>query len=324
MYKRQEVVYADECFARVYDGASGEVLFSQHHSSCTWYENPVVADVDGDFRAEIVVGSNFNCGSASEGIRCPGVGPRNEDVLFAGVRCADDSECLSGRCAMGFCRCTADPQCCPSGAGSECTYVCAAPPAGTPGAGNTCRASRPRGVRGLRVYNDVADRWVRSRMLWNQHPYNVTNVTDDGRIPRSSLVRPNWREAGLNNFRTNVQGTSSPMAAPDATAGAQRVECLADGAVRITARACNRGATPLADGLAVTFRAAGRPEPLCDVTTARMLAPGECVDVPCRATLSDTAPTTVTVTVDERRSTSECRERNNTATVTAQPCRLPG
>jgi hypothetical protein len=54
-----EVVYADECFARVYSGFDGTVLFSQYHSSCTWIENPVVADVTGDFHSEIIVPSNL-------------------------------------------------------------------------------------------------------------------------------------------------------------------------------------------------------------------------------------------------------------------------
>ena len=45
-----EVVYGDECFTRVYNGLTGDVLFSQYRSSCTWYENPLIADVD-DFDA---------------------------------------------------------------------------------------------------------------------------------------------------------------------------------------------------------------------------------------------------------------------------------
>jgi hypothetical protein len=324
---RVEAVYADECFARVYDGATGEVLFSQHHSSCTWYENPVVADVDGDFRAELVVGSNFNCGNAMSGIACPGVGPRGVDVLFPGIRCALDADCPSGSCALGFCRCTMDAQCCPTGAaGAECTYVCAAPPAGTPGSGNTCRASRPRGVRGLRVYNDVADRWVRSRMVWNQHPYNVTNIGDDLRVPRTSAVLPNWRERGLNNFRTNVQGTAQPTASPDATAGGGRVECLPEGAARLFARVCNRGSAPIADGLPVTFAAGAGTlgsTPLCRLTTARVLAPGECLELTC-LWATPTAGATVFVTADDGRSTTECREGNNLGLITAVECRQPG
>ena len=43
-----EAVYGDECFARVYEGKTGEVLYSSYRTSCTWYENPIVADVDND------------------------------------------------------------------------------------------------------------------------------------------------------------------------------------------------------------------------------------------------------------------------------------
>jgi hypothetical protein len=50
-----EVVYADECWARVYDGATGAVKFSAPHTSLTANEYPLVADVDGDFFSEIVV-----------------------------------------------------------------------------------------------------------------------------------------------------------------------------------------------------------------------------------------------------------------------------
>ncbi|MEZ4380389.1 MAG: VCBS repeat-containing protein [Nannocystaceae bacterium] len=50
-----EAVYRDECFVRVYDGKSGEVIFSAPASSGTGMEYPVIADVDGDFSTEIVV-----------------------------------------------------------------------------------------------------------------------------------------------------------------------------------------------------------------------------------------------------------------------------
>src|SRR5690606_26794498 len=121
---RAEVVYGDECFLRVYDGQSGDVLFSQRRSSCTWYENPVVAAVDGDFNAEIVIGDNFNCGSATSGVVCsdtakgPGLGPRSTDPLFPGLRCTDGADCASGVCDAGLCRCTMDEECC-AGVGCE-------------------------------------------------------------------------------------------------------------------------------------------------------------------------------------------------------------
>ncbi|MBI5517768.1 MAG: hypothetical protein HY909_28615 [Deltaproteobacteria bacterium] len=60
-----EAVYRDECFLRVYRGATGQVLYSSPARSGTGYELPVIADVDGDFSTEIVVPR------AGAGIRCP-------------------------------------------------------------------------------------------------------------------------------------------------------------------------------------------------------------------------------------------------------------
>ena len=58
---KAEVVYGDECYTRVFDGASGGTLFEAENASCTVHENPVIADVDRDGRAEIVVGTNSVC-----------------------------------------------------------------------------------------------------------------------------------------------------------------------------------------------------------------------------------------------------------------------
>lgn len=55
---RAEVVYADECFLWVYDGKTGKVRFGASHTSFTTNEAPVIADVDGDGRAEVLAISN--------------------------------------------------------------------------------------------------------------------------------------------------------------------------------------------------------------------------------------------------------------------------
>jgi len=57
-----EVVYHDELHLFIFRGTDGAVLYSTPNSSCTWYEYPLVADVDGDDRAEIVAVGNTNCG----------------------------------------------------------------------------------------------------------------------------------------------------------------------------------------------------------------------------------------------------------------------
>jgi len=53
-----EVIYADECFLWVYDGKTGAVRFATQTTSFTATEAPIVADVDGDGKAEIVMVSN--------------------------------------------------------------------------------------------------------------------------------------------------------------------------------------------------------------------------------------------------------------------------
>ncbi|SFL91172.1 Ig-like domain-containing protein [Marinobacter zhejiangensis] len=55
---RAEVVYADEYYLRIYDGPTGQVIYEIANTSGTTYELPVVADVDNDNHAEIVVISN--------------------------------------------------------------------------------------------------------------------------------------------------------------------------------------------------------------------------------------------------------------------------
>ena len=75
-----EVVYRDECWLRVYNGPDGSKRFAAPVTSGTVQEEPVIADVDGDGHAEIVVGSdsaqNNRCkGSRSSvelGIKHPG------------------------------------------------------------------------------------------------------------------------------------------------------------------------------------------------------------------------------------------------------------
>lgn len=50
-----EAIYRDECWMRVYDGKTGKTLFAVSAPSATGVELPVVADVDGDGHAEIIV-----------------------------------------------------------------------------------------------------------------------------------------------------------------------------------------------------------------------------------------------------------------------------
>ncbi len=54
-----EVLFADEIAFRIYDGATGTIRYdNRNHASLTVWEYPVIADVDNDGSAEIVVADN--------------------------------------------------------------------------------------------------------------------------------------------------------------------------------------------------------------------------------------------------------------------------
>lgn len=53
-----EVVYADECYLRVYSGVDGTVLLELPNSTGTIHEYPLVVDVDDDGNSEILVVAN--------------------------------------------------------------------------------------------------------------------------------------------------------------------------------------------------------------------------------------------------------------------------
>jgi hypothetical protein len=302
---RAEVVHGDQCFTRIYDGATGAVTASRPRTSCLWYENPVIADTDGDLNAELVTTSNGGCGAA-----CPALDP-----LFDGVRCADDTDCAAPtRCgrdqpgdALGRCRCAQDPEC---GDG----YACRDPIAGPSPAGKVCRAAHPVGVSaGVRVIADAADRWIGARPIWNQHAYSVTNIDAAGRVPRTSQWLRNWTQPGLDTFRANQPGDpAAPRAQADLTVRQAKVTCDPAGPT-VSAEVCNRGSQPAAAGVPVAVYAATTPSRLrCQGETGEPLAPGSCATVSC----SWLGPTgDAAIVVDDRGTGNgtvrECREDNN-------------
>lgn len=317
-----EVVYADECFARVYSGSDGQVLFSQYRSSSTWLENPVVVDVDGDYRAELVVPSNnrnFSAASCSGLLNADGV-----ETHFAGLICKDGSDCLSGVCSEGLCRCTSSAQCCGAADDAACVefgYKCAAPPDNTPGTGNTCRASYPHGLAGIRVYKDSHDRWVRSRTIWSQHAYAVTHISEQGVVASTSQWASNWTTPGLNNFRQNVPGEADGKDIGDMTASVGRhFVCDAQGAL-LKVPVCNRGTAPIGAGVQVGFYVG--EERICSSVTEEPIPAGSCIDVSCRWAEppgSVTLATDVRVVANDAQAIEECLHRNNEGLIVGVFC----
>jgi len=306
-----EVVYSDECYVRVFRGSDGTVVWSHARTSGTWIEAPVVADVDGDFHAELVSGSN-SAGSPS----CAA-----SDGIFEGLRCESGEDCASGSCAAGLCRCTGREEC------GDPDLDCLPPLEGEEG--NVCRSVRTT-LTGVRVYSDVRDRWAASRSVWSQHAYHVTHVGDDGVVPRTSEARRNWEVEGLNNFRQNVQGGTERAAAADVTVRGDGYgrECDAEmPRLPLQAQICNRGGLSFADGVTVVFHD-GDPEAggeeVCRATTVSSVSPGACLVVGCTW---DGPPLeeelTVYVTADAGDVVPECLEENNVGTLEGVRCPPP-
>ena len=168
-----EVVYSDENFLRIYRGTDGTVLWQTCNTTGTLRELPVVADVDNDGHADIVVVSND----------------------YSSITCPEDN-------------------------------------------------SKQTGVR---VFGDQQGLWVRTRRIWNQHHYHVTNIEEDGSVPTQEMA--NWLAEGLNNFRQNVQ-PEGEFSAPDLVVDLQS-RCM--GEHEVYARVRNIGQAAVEPGILVGF-----------------------------------------------------------------------
>lgn len=350
-----EAIYADECFVRVYNGKTGEVLFSTYRNSATWWEQPIVADPDNSDRSKIIFGGAplFNvysqCGNPAAARNCESTGRASAgcvDPLWAGVRCAANDECVSQSCVEGFCRCTSDAEC---GNTFMATVqnpndqlsglACHPALAGTPGTGNVCRAEfgnittiaeANKWFAGVKVFRDKLDRWASSRNLWNQHAYSITNVNNDGSVPKTSEWPQNFVDPTMNNFRQNRQGATSQELADitgalDATTACTQTE---DGKVIFTGRICNRGLRGVGSNMPAAFYLGDdRAMPLCQTETPGPVAKGGCQNIQCTIPKTD-VPTgsMITMIVNDvgggNRLVDECNYENNTAQVKVEKCQV--
>ncbi|MCI0535158.1 MAG: putative Ig domain-containing protein, partial [Verrucomicrobiales bacterium] len=103
---------------------------------------------------------------------------------------------------------------------------------------------------GLWVIGDANDTWVPTRQIWNQHSYHISNVNDDGTIPR--FEANSWQTH--NTYRLNLQpeANGGPHAAPDLMACFLRVAVNGQNTT-ITARIGNGGELLVGPGINVGF-----------------------------------------------------------------------
>jgi len=244
---KAEVIYSDEYYLRVYEGETGEELFRTCNTTHTLNEYPVIADVDNDGQADIVVVSNAH----NTNIQCEGTQQS-----------------------------------------------------------------------GVRVYGSASRSWVRTRRVWNQHSYHITNVEEDGTIPVHEP--PNWQEPGLNDFRLNKQ-PGNEFAAPDAVVSVV-AGCVMAG-VNVVVR--NLGEAALPPGVEVTLYA-GSPPGGTVLATAATTAPlyplqSEVIRFEVATPPADvvSGETSLYATVGTDPSVHECRPENNTSEPASGKCSGP-
>ncbi len=135
-------------------------------------------------------------------------------------------------------------------------------------------------VTGVRAFEDPGGQWVRTRRIWNEHHYHVTNINEDGSVPAHEDV--NWEHSKLNNYRQNVQ-PGGLFNAPNLVASGLVVDdskCSADPKILIlNAKITNEGSLGVKAGVEVNFYAknangTGKKAFLGSAPVPTMLLPG--------------------------------------------------
>ena len=248
-----EVLYSDEVNLWVYAGKDGADLLPKFcNTTGTLWEYPVVADVDNDGQADVLVVSN----------------DYYKDIL--GIVCDGDAT-----------------------------------------------------TRGLRVYSSPNNGFVRTRRVWNQHTYHITNINEDGTIP--AVEASNWSEPGLNNYRQNKQ-PDGVFNAPDAIVSLLYPECA--GMFSLVAVVRNLGTAVLPPGAQVSFYKGVQPngELIGVGATQLALYPAQAELVALQ--LGDMHPDVMSGMVDVyavvETQAVECKTDNNTSVQKSGACVPPG
>lgn len=179
---------------------------------------------------------------------------------------------------------------------------------------------------GIEIWEDTDNNWVRTRRIWNQHTYHVTNVTEDGQIPRDE--EENWLNSRLNNFRQNVQPGGLFDATDLIVESIELADCDPTVGATIAVTVGNQGAVGAAPGVPVHVVVTPDGAAAIDLgvmRTTRLLLPGGSETLrfllPAGPGGFSFATFSVTATVDSDgvggSRYNECDEDNNTLTTDA-------
>jgi hypothetical protein len=177
---------------------------------------------------------------------------------------------------------------------------------------------------GVFVYGDAADQWVRTRRVWNQHAYHLTNVGADGIVPSPEPV--SWvKPPGLNNYRQSSQG-AGVFNAPDLQVSLAAGLSGCPSAVHLDALVQNHGSLGVPAGVTVDVYAGASPNGVLVASkqTTQPLLPGQyelvSVDYPVPPSAAADAFYVIVDGASATGAVSECLEDNNLASVTGVSC----
>jgi hypothetical protein len=170
------------------------------------------------------------------------------------------------------------------------------------------------GWNGITVIGDADDSWAPARPIWNQYAYHITNINNDGTIPR--VQTKNWLT--WNNFRAGGTELGPAHWQADLRIGPKEicdVECGED-LVIFYLSTHNHG--PLA---AVDFDVVLEREGPMDLLNVPVLPPGHAKMVgPFMLTREEWEAGSISARVNPDLRVSECREGNNSFELGAWPC----
>lgn len=186
----------------------------------------------------------------------------------------------------------------------------------------------PYGVAGARhgvfVYGDKGDNWVRTRRIWNQHAYHLTNIEASGAVPAPE--HPSWvAPFGLNNYRQSNQG-AGVFNAPDLKVSLEASLEPCPSAVILRAFVQNKGALGVPAGINVRFYRGSDAtgQFIGEAQTTKALLPGQYELVTMNYLVPGMEVMSFYVEVDKDAmgggGQNECLEDNNTATLDGVEC----
>ncbi len=173
------------------------------------------------------------------------------------------------------------------------------------------------GTSGVFVFGDADDNWVSTRRVWNQHPFHITNVQDNGTVPAAPILH--YQNPVTNSFRLNVQ-PDGVFNAPDLTISGVEIRnptCGESVTVEIAVTVTNAGSLGVGAGTPVSVTATngqGESVDVADVTTSQALLPSQSETILITWTVPagwDAADFTIDGVVDPDGTINECDDANN-------------